>query len=597
MGAPAASSATAWLWVAVPLAGYAATTVLLAVSGRPIPGVPGGRHPLSRISRSLEGVSGLPGWAAGAVGTGLLGLVMAATGLYWDVGWHIDLGRDESLFTPAHTLIVLGLGFIALAGAVAVTLATVAGAPAPLRWRRLRVPWSALPLLLLGMGAMAGFPLDELWHRFYGVDVTLWGPTHLLMVGGGALAPIALWLVLAEAAVDPRSGRVPRLLHGTVAVATLTGLSAFQAEFDFGVPQFQLLYQPVLILGAAGVALTSARIVLGPGGALRAAVGFVILRGLVALAVGPALGHTVPRFPLYLGPTLAVEGAALLVGTKRPLRFAAGAAAGIATVGLAGEWAWAQAWARHPWPVALLPEAALVGSLAALGGAVAGSGLGMAVSGGGSVVRRRALVGAALALAVAMALPLPRTAAPVQATLDVQRRGQGAQVAVRLDPPDAARDARWFEILSWQGGGRVQTRLLPTGAGRHEAEHPVPVGGTWKTIIRLHRGTEMMAVPVAMPADREIGARAIRPVDRTATFASDRRILLRESRGGPAWAAMVIFPLLGAVVAAWVATLVLGAGRVARAHTADGRASSTASPRPRARAGPRSGRAPRGPRG
>ena len=37
----------------------------------------------------------------------------------------------------------------------------------------------------------------------------------------------------------------------------MIGLSTFQAEFDFGVPQFQLVFQPMLIMLAAGVGLVA----------------------------------------------------------------------------------------------------------------------------------------------------------------------------------------------------------------------------------------------------------------------------------------------------------------------------------------------------
>ena len=32
--------------------------------------------------------------------------------------------------------------------------------------------------------ALLGFPLDDMWHRLFGQDVTLWGPTHLMLFGG-----------------------------------------------------------------------------------------------------------------------------------------------------------------------------------------------------------------------------------------------------------------------------------------------------------------------------------------------------------------------------------------------------------------------------
>ena len=34
--------------------------------------------------------------------------------------------------------------------------------------------------------ALVGFPLDDGWHRLFGQDVTLWGPTHLMLIGGAS---------------------------------------------------------------------------------------------------------------------------------------------------------------------------------------------------------------------------------------------------------------------------------------------------------------------------------------------------------------------------------------------------------------------------
>ena len=36
----------------------------------------------------------------------------------------------------------------------------------------------------------------------------------------------------------------------------LVALTTFQAEFDFGVPQFRAVHQPILIMLAAGIGLT-----------------------------------------------------------------------------------------------------------------------------------------------------------------------------------------------------------------------------------------------------------------------------------------------------------------------------------------------------
>ncbi len=65
------------------------------------------------------------------------------------------------------------------------------------------------------------------------------------------------------------------------------GLSVYQIEFDFGVPQFRQVFEPMLIAAAAAFALVAARIMLGRGAALIAALLAIGLRGGVALIVGP----------------------------------------------------------------------------------------------------------------------------------------------------------------------------------------------------------------------------------------------------------------------------------------------------------------------
>ncbi|MGH2727959.1 MAG: hypothetical protein ACRDKS_13385, partial [Actinomycetota bacterium] len=264
-----------WAIVILPLVGFVAIVGALA---RPN----GGRSVLRRISDRLERITGMPGWAAAALGIGLGGLMVAAIGFYWDVAWHIDLGRDKELFTPAHDMILLGLLTIPLAAGAAIVLASAAGAETRLRVGALRVPWSSVALGAIGLGALTGFPLDEFWHRSYGIDVTMWGPTHLMMIGGASITPIGLWLVIRESGASLAKGTVARTIATVLSGATLTGLSTFQGEFDFGVPQFQLLYHPVLVVAAAAAGLTLARDVLGRGGALKAVAGFAVIRGGIA---------------------------------------------------------------------------------------------------------------------------------------------------------------------------------------------------------------------------------------------------------------------------------------------------------------------------
>ncbi len=137
-------------------------------------------------------------------------------------------------------------------------------------------------------------------------------------------------------------------------------------------------------------------------------------------------------------------------------------------------------------------------------------------------------------------------------------------VEVVLDPPDAARQATAFAVSSWQGGSAtVQANLVRVGKGRYVASRPVPVTGKWKTMVSLQRGDEVMAVPVYLPADPQIGAPAVPALpERTERFVRNTTILLREVRPGPAGAAVAAYSGLAVLVSIWVALIVVAARRV-----------------------------------
>src|SRR3954468_2907733 len=56
---------------------------------------------LSRLARLAEKVVPVPGWAALPVLLALGSLGVAAFGFFWDVGTHIDDGRDSGPFANA----------------------------------------------------------------------------------------------------------------------------------------------------------------------------------------------------------------------------------------------------------------------------------------------------------------------------------------------------------------------------------------------------------------------------------------------------------------------------------------------------------------
>src|SRR5207247_6473835 len=200
--------------------------------------------------------------------------------------------------------------------------------------------------------------------------------THLLLISGSSysITVAMIPLVEGETARPPRL-RIPRLrLRSRIrefilAGSFLVGLSTFQAEFDFAVPQFRLVCHPILLMLAAGVGLVAARVRLGRGGALGAVAVFLVIRGLLALLVGPLFGQTTPHFPLYIVEAGLVELVAFRFPRGRPIAFGGCAGTAIGTVGLAAEWGWPPRWWPMPWPASLSAEAGSAGTAAARVGA------------------------------------------------------------------------------------------------------------------------------------------------------------------------------------------------------------------------------------
>ncbi|MEY2571332.1 MAG: hypothetical protein QOE63_1682 [Acidimicrobiaceae bacterium] len=542
-----------WVPLFLVLGAYVAIVVALAIVGRR--SKPAGGW-LFWIPTALERITGIAGWAAAMIGTAALGLLCAGVGFYSDVAWHIGRGRDKDLLTAPHTMIIVGLGMITVAAALGIFFATLQRVDSGVRVKRLQVPWSAIPLGLLGLCALGGFPLDDLWHATYGIDVTMWSPTHMLMICGASFSLIAAWLALAEAGVSFRDSVWSRIVTFVAAWFVLAGLSAPLGEFQFGVPQFQQVFHPVLVLLAAAFAFVATRIVLGRGWALALAVASFL----------PALAQRSDFVPnrgpaLFVTSALAVELVALAFGTDRRLRFALLSAVGVSTIGLAGEFAWNHT-AAQPWHASLLVPALLLGGLAALGAAVLGSGYAGAITGEPGRISKLVLAAAAVAVLVAIVLPMPRRTGSVQATLDIVRTGDTATVTVHLDPPDAADGNRWFQTVAWQGGGLAIVAMRETSPGTFVAERAVPVGGKWKTVVRLATGDELMSVPVWFPADPEIGAAEIPAESRTVAFGSEQQYLMREVKPGPLTVQTIAYVVIAAVLVLWAAAFVLACSKI-----------------------------------
>jgi hypothetical protein len=240
---------------------------------------------------------------------------------------------------------------------------------------------------------------------------------------------------------------------------------------------------------------------------------------------------------------------------------------GVATLGLAGEWAW-NAHAIQPWNRSLLPSAVLVGGLVAVGAAVLGVAFSRAVDRSPSGLPTPVLALAAVAIVVGLVIPLPRRTGHVAAAVQLKLAGVGrAVVTATVTPAGAADHAHWFDALAWQGGGLVVAHMRPmpsAGPGVWQSDEPVPIVGKWKTLLRLSRGDQMMAIPIYLPVDLSIPAPAVPAVDRTASFNNEQRYLLREQTGSRDWFASLIGGVLLLVAIVWATAFVVTGTRLRR---------------------------------
>src|SRR5438876_9635263 len=183
---------------------------------------------------------------------GLLGAkVVSSWGVQWDIQWHTLIGRDSfwiapHLMTYAGVVVMVGLSFGVLA---ATTLSP--------SWRGGDV------VRVLGLTGTRGFhlaawgialtvlaaPIDDLWHRLFGLDVTLWSPPHLLGLVGAAVNTLGCLVIARE--VYPAASR-GKLAATLVAAAMFYGTLrvASSQAFEFAQGEGGVAFHAYAILGA-----------------------------------------------------------------------------------------------------------------------------------------------------------------------------------------------------------------------------------------------------------------------------------------------------------------------------------------------------------
>ena len=162
----------------------------------------------------------------------IIGALLGVCGTYWDIRYHVDIGRD-SFWIPPHFMVYSGVTIVFLGSLLALWQA-----------RKIHKPFSKklsfaiLLILLSGLLQILGAPIDDWWHRMFGLDVTVWSPPHLLLIFAGFAISLSviyfqkLYMHIAKLDIVRKLTSDEVKLEIMFAIA-LVGLNIILAEFEY----------------------------------------------------------------------------------------------------------------------------------------------------------------------------------------------------------------------------------------------------------------------------------------------------------------------------------------------------------------------------
>ncbi len=146
-----------------------------------------------------------------------LAVTSTSVGLYWDISWHMSIGRD-TFWTPAHLGIHFG-AVVAGISSVFLILSTTFGKKSESRATSVKMwgfygPLGAFVSLWGGLAMLTSAPFDDWWHNAFGLDVQIMSPPHVVLILGiftlglGGLFLIVSEMNRADAEVRAKLNRV-----------------------------------------------------------------------------------------------------------------------------------------------------------------------------------------------------------------------------------------------------------------------------------------------------------------------------------------------------------------------------------------------------
>jgi len=152
------------------------------------------------------------------VWSGVLAVSSITFGLYWDISWHMTIGRD-TFWTPAHLAIHFG-GVLAAITCTYLIFSATFGADARSRELSVRVwgfrgPLGAFFTAWGGAMMLTSAPFDNWWHASFGLDVQILSPPHFVLglgINGVVLGSTLLVISRMNRAEGAERAKLVRIL-------------------------------------------------------------------------------------------------------------------------------------------------------------------------------------------------------------------------------------------------------------------------------------------------------------------------------------------------------------------------------------------------
>jgi hypothetical protein len=194
---------------------------------------------------------------------GVVGVTAVVFGLFWDVSWHMTIGRD-TFWTPAHLAIQFGGILVAAVSAYLIFSTTFgndeAAKAAGVSVWGFRGPLGAFLACWGGVTMVTSAPFDNWWHNSFGLDVQIVSPPHMVLALGimgvniGALLLLASTMNRAEGERRAKLRRLFLYLGGVMLALHLLLISEYTSAADMhGVTFYRVvsLGVPIFLIALA----------------------------------------------------------------------------------------------------------------------------------------------------------------------------------------------------------------------------------------------------------------------------------------------------------------------------------------------------------